>query len=328
MMTKTFLTVFFMFIVKINFAAIITVDNNYPKVGDYATLQEAHDAANNGDTIYVFPSLANYSAITLHKSLHIIGSGFQYFQQGVRTTLAEGTFDFTESSNGSSLSSFGGNFNIIINADNIKILRNKLKSVKVNSGHTGTIIKQNFLHDNNSYYLIDIEGYNEVFIANNIIKNHSVVWYNIAANNGKGIIANQTSNTSAIIHNVIDLAGTTWSNGYEVAMDVGTSNTIAYNNIILIGPIIGIQTEFYNNLLSPDLESVFVNFRENDYHLKSNSPAIGAGYAGVDMGIYSGETQFVDGGYPSIPSIYYLDVPLIGTQKDGINVTIKAKSNQ
>lgn len=311
-----------------SYSKILTVDNNYPKIGDFSTLQEAHDAASNGDTLYVFPSLANYSAISIQKKLHIIGSGFQSLQQGIRPTLAEGTFEFSEFSNGSSLSSFGGNFNVIINADNVKILRNKLKSVKVNSGHAGIIIKQNFLHDNNSYYLIDIEDYNEVFIANNIIKNHSIIWYSIAANNGKGIKANQTSNTSVIIHNIIDLVGTTWSNGYEVAMDVGTSNTIAYNNIILIGPIIGIQTEFYNNLVSPNLESVFINYRENDYHLKSDSPAKGSGYNGEDMGIYGGEFPFVDGGYPSIPSIYFLDVPLTGTQKDGINVTIKVKSNQ
>jgi len=103
-------------------ATIITVDNNYPKVGDYATLQEAHDAASNGDTLYVLPSLANYSAITLQKSLCIIGAGYHSQLPGIRPTLVEGTFEFTPSSSGSTLTGFGSNFYIIIDGDNLVLL--------------------------------------------------------------------------------------------------------------------------------------------------------------------------------------------------------------
>ncbi|KAF0237202.1 MAG: hypothetical protein FD181_2126 [Prolixibacteraceae bacterium] len=311
------------------YSAIITVDNNYPKIGDYATLQEGHDAANNGDTLYVLPSLANYSAITLQKSLCIIGAGYHSQLPGIRPTLVEGTFEFTPSSSGSTLTGFGSNFYIIIDGDNIAIKRNKLERILVKTGHYGTVIIQNHLYSvNANYYSIDVEDENEAFIANNIVKNHSYDWtFSNKRNNGKGIKANQSTNTSVVIQNIIDLAGYTSSTGEEVAMDVGTSNTIAFNNIILLGPINGNQLGFYNNLISPDIDSVFENYLEDNYQLKANSPAKGTGYGGADMGIYGGEFPFVDGGTPSLPTIYYLDVPLSGTKQGGINVTIKVKSN-
>ncbi len=331
MKKSAFFLVFFIIIV-FSFqqvkATIITVDNNYPKIGDFATLQEAHDAASNEDTIYVYPSLVSYNTIKVGKMLCFIGTGFQSSQAGLRTTLLEGAFEFIAGSGGSNIIGFGGNFNVIIDADNISIKRNKVKSIKVLAGHLGTIISQNFIYDIDNYFLIDVEAENEVFILNNIVKNHSI-WYGPNgnnSNNGKGIRANQTTNTTIIINNIIDLANLSFSNEV-VAIDIGSSNATAYNNIILIGPIIGDQTEFSNNLNGPEINSVFIDYKNNDYHLKSGSPAIGTGLNGVDMGIYGGEFSFVDGGYPDIPSIYYLDVPLIGTQKDGINITVKAKSN-
>jgi len=83
-----------------------------------------------------------------------------------------------------------------------------------------------------------------------------------------------------------------------------------------------------NNLIVSDLSSIFTDYTNYNYHLKSGSEAIEKGEKGIDMGIYGGATPFIDGGYPDIPIIYYLDVPLKGSQKEGINVTIKAKSNQ
>lgn len=310
-------------------ATVITVDNNYPRIGQFATIQEAHDALNSGDTIYVYPSLVNYTAVKTVKKIHFLGAGFQSSQIGLRATLLDGTFEFSAGSDGSSLTGFGGDFNVVVDANNISIARNKLKGIKVNTGHLGTIITQNFIFDTNNNFLIDVESENDVIISNNIIKNHSI-WYGPNgnnSNNGKGIRANQTTNTTIILNNVIDLANLPYSSD-AVAIDIGSSNTAASNNIILIGSIIGTQTEFSNNLINPEIESVFIDFRQNNYKLKSGSPASGTGENGTDMGIYGGATPFVDGGYPDIPVIYFLDVPLNANKKDGINVTIKAKTNQ
>ena len=44
-------------------------------------------------------------------------------------------------------------------------------------------------------------------------------------------------------------------------------------------------------------------------------------------GAFNGLTPYILSGIPDVPSIYYLNVPFTGKQIDGINVTIKAKSN-
>ena len=73
---------------------------------------------------------------------------------------------------------------------------------------------------------------------------------------------------------------------------------------------------------------VFMDYPNDNFHLKLEPPAMRSGLGGAEIGIYGGDLPFIDGGYPNIPSIYYLDIPATGSQKEGINVTIKAKSNQ
>ena len=44
-------------------AETITVDIKHPSIGDYTNLQEAHNAASDGDTILVYPSDSSYPGI-------------------------------------------------------------------------------------------------------------------------------------------------------------------------------------------------------------------------------------------------------------------------
>ena len=111
-------------------AAIITVDNKVPSAGDYTTLQEAHDAASNGDVIHVYPSGVRYNAITITKSLSIIGTGLDSPSEGMNTTLISGTIIFGAGSNGARIEGFGGDFFITIEDDNITVKRNKLNRRK------------------------------------------------------------------------------------------------------------------------------------------------------------------------------------------------------
>ena len=54
---------------------IITVDNNVPSGAMYLDLQQAIDAANNGDIIYVSGSETRYGDITIDTRLTLIGTG-------------------------------------------------------------------------------------------------------------------------------------------------------------------------------------------------------------------------------------------------------------
>lgn len=297
-------------------ATVLTVDNNYPRIGRFASLQEAHDAATNGDTIYVYPSQKGYSGITVTKKIILIGTGFGIAQANVQRSYI-GNMTFDPGSQNSIIEGFDGNFQLTINENHIKVQRNLTGNIIFKSGHLGNIISQNVT------WSIDIESENEVIFKNNFIY---------------GRVLSRTSNSSIILYNNI----LSIHSGSGNVLDLYESNFKMTNCIILYGYFQGVNTsESFNNMCNSNqlsaisgnhpnttMNDVFVDPGNNDFHLKLGSPAIKAGLDSVDMGIYGGDTPFVDGGYPDIPAIYFLDVPLNAKQKDGINITIKAKSNQ
>lgn len=316
-------------------AAIITVDNKTPSIGNYTTLQTAHDAATNGDTIYVYPSGAVYNGITVTKRLAFVGTGFDYPSEGMNTTSLTGTMTFGAGSDGSKLEGFGrsGSFYVTIDADNITIKRNKIHRITVSENHTGTVILQNYLYDSIMDYLITVDNSNEVLIANNILVNPYQIGSSSCCASGHCIGASSSTITITILHNV--LYNRTWGQAIRVI----DSNAYAANNIILWGYCHGSRYYYNmhscgahwdgeNNIENVDMNNVFVDPDRYDFHLLPDSPAIGAGQNGVDMGIYGGSTPFVDGGAPSLPSIVQLQSDHVGSQQSGLDVTIKAKSNK
>jgi hypothetical protein len=54
---------------------------------------------------------------------------------------------------------------------------------------------------------------------------------------------------------------------------------------------------------------------------------LGAGFGGVDVGIFGGPEPYVLSGIPPIPTIYFLTAPAIGEKNTGLPVQIKVKSN-
>ena len=309
---------------------IITVDNATPSAGDYSKMQAAHDAAGNGDTIYVYPSGVSYGAITVTKKLHFIGTGFDAPGNALNTTNISGTMKFNTGCDGSSLEGFGGLFSIVIDADNVTIKRNKVKKITINTNHTGTVILQNLLHDSSYEYLLTVAANNEILIANNVFDNTAGYGGNAVA---KGISATNSDVTITILHNVLNL----FSSSASYALNLGNSNKYVANNIIIKGGCTGTSNGYYynmsnggqlpsgdGNIRGVDMSNVFEGF----YHLKDGSPAIGAGQNGVDMGIYGGSTPFNEGGAPGLPLIFELNADHLGTHQNGLDVTIKAKTVQ
>lgn len=321
-------------------AIVFSVDNTIPRTGQFATLQEAHDAASSGDTLMVYPSYTPYDSLIFSKKIICIGAGFKSPQVGLKTTIIKGTIHFNHGADGSILTGFGDDFSIVVDANNVSIIKNRFAKVLVLENHNGTVILQNFISLDTDSFLIDIQPQNEVFISNNLIINQ-FYWSNTCGR-GKGIKANDPSNTTFIQHNLLFLRGNhQLCNGENISLKIDNSNSTVQNNILIGGEIQGTQNGVFFNLtnneqLRPsdgniissfDYGLYFENLWNNDFHLASASPAKGSGLNGVDMGIYGGDTPFNDYGSPSIPSIYYLDVPIVGSQKEGINVTIKVKSN-
>lgn len=157
------------------FGKVWIVDNNPNGVGNFTTLSAAHNTAISGDTIYVYPSLTAYAAITLTKQLYIFGSGFDLNLHGGQATTTVSsiyaTMAFNNGSQGSVMAGFDGQFGIDINTSNITIKRNDLYAVDIAGSQTKIFqneIVQNFL---GGAIVIRPGGYSDILIANNKIVN-------------------------------------------------------------------------------------------------------------------------------------------------------------
>jgi len=316
--------VFVSFLLSIqSYAAVITVDANHPSAGMYKNLRDAHDAANSGDTILVYPFAGLYGAITVTKKLRFVGRGWYDVSGKNISTAISGTMQFDNESEGSSLEGFEYNFKVYIDANDITVKRNDLSYILIKNGHTGLVIMQNYIYTSRSSdMIIYVEQNNEVFIANNVIINSGS-----SGSKEYAIYAPSNSITIQILHNVISAE--------NYSLKIENSNYYVANNIIKEGGISPkASSGFHNNICNSDQLYTYndniINVDMNTvysgswYQLKENSPAIGAGTNGSDIGIYGGSTPFVLGGYPSIPKIVNIEADHLGTKSHGLDVKIKA----
>lgn len=337
---KKYFAIWFIFIMfTYSKASIIVVDNKIPSIGNYTSLQAAHDAAIDGDSIYVLPSLVSYSPITVTKRIILIGAGYQPIQTGMYTSIISSTLIFDVGSEGSYISGFYLG-SVSINTDDISLIRNRIYNLTVSESNHGIVIINNYFSCSFNNYAILISNNCEVIINNNVIINLCTTPHWSGGDNGCIKYYNSSIN---IQNNILNSAN--WPNGptgtYALKC-ASSSNAFICNNIKISGEINGVDYNgLFNNMCSysncfpsyngnisnVDMNLVFADYTNNNYHLKEGSPALGAGLNGTDMGIYGGDFPFVDGGYPSIPLIYSLEVPAMGNQQEGVNVTIKARTN-
>ena len=103
-----------------------------------------------------------------------------------------------------------------------------------------------------------------------------------------------------------------------------THNGAYLNNILLDGSASGSNNFYYYNLgnstqfgndfgnqQNVDMSTVFVDYTsgvDNGLILAPGSPAIGAGFEGVDCGIFGGDRPYMLSGMPPIPS--FLNLPI------------------
>jgi len=324
--------------ISISNAAILTVDRA-PHAGQYKTLQEAHDAANDGDSIYVYPSTSSYNSITISKKIKFLGTGYSRSSDVVKPTLLTGRMIFNEGSDGSILEGFGGVFYVTIDANNIMIKRNLIYGITILANHKQNTILQNYIYNNTTNYLVTINENNEVFITNNKLWNmQSKASCSCGGGDffGRGINASNPTITIILFHNVISTPCAHHND--SLALNLLGSNIDVQNNIIVNGKV-SASTQYFNynmsnanqlpnangNIQNINMDTVFVK-TGSDFHLLENSPAKGAGRNGVDMGIYGGSTPFVDNGIPTAPSIIQIEADHVASQKHGLDITIKAKS--
>ncbi|MBX2964158.1 MAG: hypothetical protein KF687_16725 [Cyclobacteriaceae bacterium] len=323
------------------FAKIWIVDSNPGSASkDFTNLQEAHDGASAGDTLYLIGSGVSYisSKVTINKRLIIIGPGYFLNNPETQVSLAAAFLrlatdpcnvgvEFAAGSEGSAMMGTQHAGAIAILTNNILFKRNLFYGNGTNCPtHTRITISgssiqlvQNFIGLNTNGLPVRVNpGFTNVIISNNFIQ--AAVFDALTS----------TGSSGELINNIF--TGT-----------VRADNTLVQNNIFLTGNVFTFNNcvvrnniSISNNLPTGNGNTgpvpqgdiiVGTGTIDGQFKLKDGSPAIGAGFEGVDMGMFGGTEPYVLSGIPPIPSIYQLNAPAVGEKNTGLPITVKAKAN-
>ena len=301
-------------------AKIWRVNNTSGVTADFTTAQAAHNGATAGDTIHLEPSTNSYGGLTTTKRLVWISTGyFLSNHPGLQYSSTPGFIDYLAVNAGSDNSVFSCNFSYSnCAAPNVTFQRCVCISgnyLNFNTGANNCVVIGCFLNGS-----LSITGSTNVILSNNIIaysvnvaaNSSAVVTNNIFnyLNSGSGSISN-----SQLQNNIINRA----TSNYTFTNCV-LNNNMANNTSLPAGN---------GNINSIVMSTVFTNYTGNtdgDFVLKAASPALGTGYGGIDMGVFSGSTPFVIALQPAIPAIYQLTAPA-APSGNTMNVTFSTRSN-
>ncbi|MBN2864045.1 MAG: hypothetical protein JXN62_12840 [Bacteroidales bacterium] len=304
-------------------AKIITVDNA-GRIANYTSLSTAVTAATVGDTILIGGSPANYDNITLQKRLCFIGPG--YFLTENPNTIEYKvpakitTVTFSPGSEGSVI--MGMTIaNITVSTSNITIKRCNLNgSIYINGN--GNTIKQNYFtihYSGTTTYFFQINGRDNI-IRNNYFANTASWSYPVFNCGTTNMVENNIFNGSIAINSSL------FGNNIIYAGNTSFTNSSIYNNISGSDQV-GTENGNQSNV---SMSAVFYLTGSSDgkYILAPGSPAIGAGYEGVDCGIFGGNDPYVLSGIPDIPVITSLTVPVRTSPTNGLEVIMNVRSNK
>lgn len=316
------------------------VNNNpgMPGAGIYATLQEAHDAASNGDIIYVEGSNLTYGNLDCTKQLTIIGPGYFLNENfsgypEVRTAKLD-YITFADGSAGSSIQGFDDNavnneyFTMSVKVSNITISKNRNLFVRVDPA-VSTVISGIQLSKN---YDIWIQSYDLTANGGTInISNNLLTGFRLSSN-FTGTIANNTIDDDMGGMQAYNMTFTNNVVNSMTSSSLSATNCTFYNNIdarsttgsALFGTSNGNQANVDKLLV---FEGATGNSTDGKWRLKAGSPAIGAGYQGVDCGMFGGIDPYKLSGIPAYPTIKSLMTSGSGSNTTPLNVTISTQSN-
>jgi hypothetical protein len=332
-------TIFLIILVLLFFGEIsnsqnlIRVNNNPGINADYTNLQDANDNANDGDTIYLEGSTAEYAGANLSKKLTIIGPG--YFLSENDSTQANGLeaklngeIRFNAGSEGSVITgSTIDSYYLYISVDNISIARCNVYRIYINGDVDNILILQNYVD------FIETSN-NNGKITNSVISNN-IVNYQIkfGSTSGPLQITNNVVFYTSSVYQPIDVYNSSITNNIichpNYSIIENTGNTIT-NNILAVD-----GTNAGGNQYNVPMANVFVDYNstqgystDGKWQLKNGSPALGAGVNGIDCGVFGGVKPYVLSGLPNLPHIYEATIPATANSGDGLSVTIKVKSGQ
>ena len=303
-------------------------------VSFYTTLQNAHDAAVSGDTIYLPGGI--FGGISLTRSLTLIGVGHHpdsTLSTG-RTTLSN--LDIHDAADNSFITGINitGTLSSNGNIANVTISRCYLGGGMVFNGGAATnwIIYENYIGTYYCYYFGPCGEFSFYYtgasstnflLTNNIIQSHGGNFNLSEITHNVFLSGNLAASQSQIKNNVF----------YPGANTNNSNNCEWLNNLNNgVNGTSGNSTGSGNYLDNAPLTSVFVSyngsntFYQNDFHVVNQTYL---GNDGTPVGIYGGPFPWKVGSLPFTPHIRAKTISST-TNPDGtlhINITVKAQGN-
>ncbi len=304
-------------------------------------INDAIIAANPGDTIYLPGGTFSITVNPINKTLHFIGVGHypNSVVEGEVTKISSGIV-FTGNCDNCSLTgmsigslTFGdtnGNEteNISISRCNIiggiDLRRSDIGSPTLNTSITESVFNRLDAHYGVQVYVskcIIASTYTFLLKISNSIFEHNIFYGSPAAYQTysdltnclfrNNIISNSLiyySRVSSFVNNIFNM---------EVAFPYGDNNS-GSNNIT-------IPSSSFRSLFEHITNEGFFNY-DNDYHLVTGSPAVGAADDGTDLGIYGSPVPYKVDAIPFNPHIRSVNIPLNATHGElPVEITVEAQ---
>ena len=335
---KTVLTLMCIaFLAVTSSASILTVSNNANSPGQYTSIQDAIDAATNGDTLYIHGSPTSYGDVHLNRSLTLIGPGYNP-QKDLPLTVNISAFylDSVAGIKGCSNSTIMGlTFTYLYTGsspfrfDNILVTLNRIAQVNMNPGlSSGLIFSQNVI---DHFYAINYV--NNLIIKNNIIYNATAQFTNcqsVLITNNLYFYINPSTNFviqdfSTIANNIFFHVhpNTNFSTFNNNLIFLSGNDVLPYGNNTGTGNFNGQAPIFvYDN--SGDYNGINLSY---DYHLTAASPGHNGGTDGTDIGPFGGIDPLVDlTGTPPVPQIKMFNINnTVVLPNTPLDIYVKAK---
>jgi len=299
-----------------------------PTANIYSNLQDAHDAAYNGDTLMIEGSPDSYTGLNCTKRLVIKGPGYYLDENpGISANklavFVYGEIVFNAGSNGSLIMGIRSGYSFIIYDDNITVRRCNIGySVYLGNSENITLSECIFFSEGSNTY------FSGSIVTNLVVTNCIMT----------GSVNLQDGSTGVFLNNIFSNDYITIPTGFDMKNNIlfttGKDNVnlpllpdpdVSYN--VSISDHFGTSNHNKANASEGTLFlGALTESTDGKWQLKTGSPAIGAGEGGIDCGAFGGPQPYILSGLPAGPVIYELNISSYSTPDDKLPVTIKVKS--
>jgi hypothetical protein len=312
-------------------ATVRNVNNSSPSPGQFSTLSAAISASLAGDTIYLAGTGIDYGNVTLDKQLTLIGPGWKVSGAIYSGNAQVGTITMNNlAAAGSRFIGFRF-FQLNSNTAAVQIFSGIVVQRCIvddclflgNDDWTGTLVEGNLFTSTGPNFFAPVSSANvtQSTVRNNIF--NGVLFYATSNVIEQNIFCGTSNASTAVVSQ-----GTlnTFRNNICMGrncLSVDNTATVTANMSFQCGNNTFNGTGNYPNT-DPEFQSYTVGLFSwaHNYQLKSSSPALGAGFGGVDLGVYAGEGVYRKDGEPNIPIVLTIDVPGGSTIPANANISI------